>query len=718
MNMKYFNKFWLGIIALSALVSCADDSRPDYSVEKPESLVRLEYLKDYNVLKEHVDRTTNPNFKLGTGVLVDDFTETGLVYSLVVSNFDEMTAGWQMKHGAVVQSDGSLDLSRVENFISTAKDAGITIYGHALCWHSNQNAEYLNSTIAPTVIPGTGGPTWDVITSADFETDAASNYEYNQNAIVTFTDVGEGSDGEGRALKITNEEVRENDYDCQVFVTFSPAMEVGEVYELSMDVRSDVSTSFATQAHVVPYQYKYWELFGSISATTEWTTFTKQITVTEDILGTGAIAFNLGNTATSFYFDNINLAKYNESGGGGSSLEPSVITNTDFENGLSGWGGWGNGSSIALSDEGEGYGGTGYSFTFTNPSVTDFFNVQVAYDLSSLELESIYVLNFQVKASTSGSIRAEVQSSSDYSSDSFGTFEISEDWKEYTLNTTVSKENRNRFIISYGDFAGTVYIDNVTLCRINSNGNGEQIIEKTPEEKADTLSKALESWISGMMAVSKDYVKAWDVVNEPMDDGNPYELKTGVGKELEDDEFYWQDYLGKDYAVMAFKLARQYGNSNDKLFVNDYNLEYNIDKCKGLIEYVKYIESQGVSVDGIGTQMHISVNSDKEKIVEMFELLAATGKLIKVSELDIGVGVTTDEASDEDYIAQSEMYKFVIEKYFEIIPAAQRYGITIWSPLDSPDDSSWRAGEPIGLWNKTYDRKRAYAGFADGLAGE
>ena len=32
--------------------------------------------------------------------------------------------------------------------------------------------------------------------------------------------------------------------------------------------------------------------------------------------------------------------------------------------------------------------------------------------------------------------------------------------------------------------------------------------------------------MSGMLSVSKTYVKAWDVVNEPMDDGNPYELRT------------------------------------------------------------------------------------------------------------------------------------------------------------------------------------------------
>jgi GH35 family endo-1,4-beta-xylanase len=138
-----------------------------------------------------------------------------------------------------------------------------------------------------------------------------------------------------------------------------------------------------------------------------------------------------------------------------------------------------------------------------------------------------------------------------------------------------------------------------------------------------------------------------------------------------------------------------------------------------LIDYVAYIEGKGAVVDGIGTQMHISTTSDKQKIADMFTLLAATGKKIKVSELDMGIdGKKTAEATAADYQAQADMYKYVIDKYFEIIPAKQRYGITIWSPLDSPDNSSWRAGEPIGLWTGGFTRKPAYVGVAEALKGK
>ncbi|MNQ78204.1 Endo-beta-1,4-xylanase Xyn10C precursor [compost metagenome] len=410
------------------------------------------------------------------------------------------------------------------------------------------------------VIPSSGGPSWDLVIGADFETDNTSVYQSNTNAVSSFTAAGEGFNGTGRALKISNSAVRTNDYDAQLFLKF-PAVAVGERYELKMNVRSDLAASYPTQAHITPGAYKFYDFFGTISSTPTWTTYTKEITVTADMATSGALAFNLGKTATSFYFDNITLKKYNPLG-------------------------------------------------------------------------------------------------------------------------------------------------------------GSTIVEKTAEQKKVILTTALETWIKGMVSASKDYVKAWDVVNEPMDDTKPAQLKTAAGRtSIAADEFFWQDYLGKDYALQAFQFARQYGNADDIHFINDYNLESNIDKCKGLIDYVKYLEGKGAKIDGIGTQMHIIATADKAKIEEMFKLLAATGKLIKISELDMGFAgnVKTAQATAEQYAAQSEMYKYVIKKYFELIPAAQRYGITIWAPQDSPASSSWRAGEPIGLWTEGFVRKPAYVGAADGL---
>ena len=47
----------------------------------------------------------------------------------------------------------------------------------------------------------------------------------------------------------------------------------------------------------------------------------------------------------------------------------------------------------------------------------------------------------------------------------------------------------------------------------------------------------------------------------------------------------------------------------------------------------------------------------------------------------------------------------------EIIPSAQRYGITLSNPTDVGDKA-------YGLWTSTYNRKYTYIGFLQGLAGQ
>ena len=133
-------------------------------------------------------------------------------------------------------------------------------------------------------------------------------------------------------------------------------------------------------------------------------------------------------------------------------------------------------------------------------------------------------------------------------------------------------------------------------------------------------------------------------------------------------------------------------------------------------------------IDGIGTQMHISYYenpttqaSKKEHVVKMLQLMVATGKLVKISELDMGyvnnAGKTlkTSELTERQHKAMADYYEFIVSKYLEIVPPAQQYGITQWCPQDSPDNSFWRAGEPVGLWDADYNRKYTYAGFARGL---
>ena len=102
--MKYYSRILLLVMVAGVIVSCADAAFADYKTEKPESLKKYEYLNEYGDLKSYIDRTTHPDFKLGTGITVSDFLKQDLVYSLTVSNYDDVTAGNAMKYNSCVLS--------------------------------------------------------------------------------------------------------------------------------------------------------------------------------------------------------------------------------------------------------------------------------------------------------------------------------------------------------------------------------------------------------------------------------------------------------------------------------------------------------------------------------------------------------------------------------------------------------------------------------------
>ncbi|MDR6562190.1 MULTISPECIES: endo-1,4-beta-xylanase [unclassified Arcicella] len=711
------NKLYKVVLGLTTLMvtSCTKYEALEFSVIKPESATAQEDIDAYPALKSYINRTTYPNFKFGVALSLSDYVNKGVMYRLANKNFDEIVLGYEMKHGAVVQADGSLALDNVSKLLATAKDGGIAVYGHTLCWHANQNANYLKGVIAPLTVTAPSFPN-DLNTSA-LQSGVLSGWNATNNgagiSVANNTGMGTGT----KAIKLT---ATAGSSSATALQLVSPSINVvaGHKYEIVCYIKSDVAgegrISFEGLTNNTPQVD--WMKTGKASATfttgISWKEVRFQVS---DFTGTSIkLNFDLGyKPNVNYYIDVNNLYVYDTQG---TAVVTNLVANGDFETG-SGWGGYGGNSSRGITADGLGYNNKGKAFYVTMPAKTaNYWDAQTALDLGkNLNNGESYNLSFWVKGTAEGIIRPELQSPS-YASNGFGQIAVTKEWKLVDVSTTATAADRNKLVFSYGEFAGTVYIDNVVLKSSKATGGAITIAEKTAEEKSILVGGALDKWMSGMLAVSKPYVKAWDVVNEPMDDGKPYELKTGVGKTLATDEFYWQDYLGKDYAVTAFQLARKYGNASDILFINDYNLEYNLDKCRGLIAYVSYIEGKGAKVDGIGTQMHIDIKSDKTKIADMFKLLAATGKVIKISELDIGLGsVKTANATQAQYQAQAEMYKYVIDKYFELIPAAQRYGITLWSPLDSPANSSWRADEPIGLWTKDYVRKVAYSYVAESI---
>ena len=757
MIMKNSINKYFGLALLFISASCADDKFVDFKTEKPESIAQYEYLNAYDALKTYIDRSTHPNFKLGVGVAANDFLKGEMVRSVAVANFDEVVAGNAMKYASIVADDGSMDFGTVTKFVEAAKTSGLTVYGHTLCWHSQQNNKWLNSLIA------------------------------NKPKPVDPSSVN-------RVLHIVAGEPKDNVWDWEIYYDLDNVLEIGKQYSLTLRIKGSNPGAFSFWPGMKDGSNTHYG-FPECTSGEGWIDNTIVFTPTSSI---DRLRFCFGKLGGDLYFDDVVLKAdgseanllvnssfdeddishwttvswmglsygVEELGESGSTVWfESIITNGDAEGEdvscfYATEDGKGGPYAAPIGETGTGADGVGRAFivkSADNPAEdhsTQFF----VKANTVLKEGDICKLSFKYKADkAAGSDSQTHKKPGEYIFYDAGvSVNFTTQWQKFEKEFTVTEQMvTNEGVQPFQTIAwnlakfkeaNTYYFDDIEF-GIQKKAEG---IPLTPEEKKEVLTNELERWIKGMMEACGGSVTAWDVVNEPIsgggDDGNGnYALQSatnpddnGVGGQ----NFYWQDFLGDDYVRIPIKFARKYfaengGNSGDlKLFINDYNLESwwdNNKKVKSLINWIKRWESDGeTKIDGIGTQMHVSYilneadqKKQEESIVNMFELLAASGKLIKITELDMGIvekafgeGIKTELVTFEQYQKMSDFYKFIIQKYFEIIPVAQQYGITQWAATDSPADSGWRKGQPIGLWDLNYNRKHTYAGFADGLAGK
>lgn len=722
----------LGAMLLTAVAaastSCVDDTKLLFNVEKPASIAGMEYLNDYDVLKSYIKSSANPDFKLGIALAVNDYLKSGIVTRLANTNFHEMTAGNAMKYASCVGNDGMMNFDAVQNFVSAAKADGLTIYGHTLAWHAQQNNKYLNGLIAPIPLP------------------------VDPNASNKF-------------LHITVPEAGKNPWDREIYYDLAEPLVVGKEYVISMKAKATSTVSYNFWPGIIDGDTQY---LPSFSADNKWEetsiTFTANIPINR-------LRFCFGTFQGELCFDDVTLSSADDE----NLIEGGTFDTED----LSRWTrpGWMTSYSYEIGKEGND--NAGFCLTMTNTEKkNNNWDSQVWYQFASPLTEGkAYTFRAKVKATDTYNCTIFTQSSSGGAQGYPGGLNIGAEWADVSLTFTPGHGQVDKFTFNFGDFVGTIYVDDVVFSDgtsdiytssfenqsiegwtswsgyqgLSAEGEGyssnQTSIELTPEEKKDTLTWAMNNWVEGMMKATGGYVTAWDVVNEAISGGGNdegfYTLQSASNVSPEDakNNFYWQDYLGNvDYVRIVVAAARKHyaengGTAPLKLFVNDYNLESDWDdnkKVKSLVHWIEKWEADGVTkIDGIGTQMHVSCyanavtqKSKEDHVVKMFEILAESGKLVKISELDMGyidennTSVKTENMTEAQHKAMAEYYKFIVKKYFEIIPAAQQYGITQWCATDAPSDSGWRGGEPVGLWDSNYSRKHTYAGFADGLAGK
>ena len=719
--IKTINKILIaGLVSCgfsAALTSCADEfNTNNYAVDRPAKTAEYAYLNDYQPLKNYVDRSKNPNFKLGVGTTVADYLKQELVYALTNSNFDETEPGNAMKMASCVDDNGSMNFGTVSEYVSKATEAGLSVYGHTLAWHAQQPVKWLNSLlkdkeldIDPDALIETLTTTMDYSTMPDgpFPHYPMGCEPPIVNGALHFVPTGDWS--QFFIFPGGSNQLSEGNYVCRLYMKSDKDAD-GVQLTLQNGWGGDAQ-NVTVAIPVVAGDNVYDLQFPGITATPSagYDCILKPQTA-DAVLDVKKIEFYKLESPAVEVEQEVNFYPYEGKPDGPfphypMGCEPPIV----------------NGALHFVPDG-------NWSQFFVVPGGDN-----------QLE-EGDYVFYVDMAASKEASgVQLTVQNGWGGDAQNFtAAIPVEAGRHVYALKfpgLTGSPSKNYDCILKPQNADATLDFYSLKVCKVIKLNS----IPLTPEEKKDTLTWAMDRWISGMMEACDGNVKAWDVVNEAISGGNPdsegvYALQHGSEDNTTD--FFWQDYLGDiDYVRTAVALARLYGPDDIKLFINDYNLESDWDqngKLKSLIAWIKRWEADGVTkIDGIGTQMHISCyanpttqESKKAAIVNMFKLMAASGKLVRVSELDMGyVGadgksVMTADMTEEQHKQMAELYTFVVKSYLEIIPVAQQWGICQWCATDSPAGSGWRGGEPVGLWDLNYYRKHTYAGFANGLAGK
>ena len=785
------NKIMIPVVASAMLLTGCDDQIMQWGkpadhadVTKAEiPLAVKEVIANYDNIKDYAQQYT-PNMKIGIGMGADLYAnnENG-EGDLANANYQVFTPGNAMKNDAIMGNSGSLNFATVDKLLA-ALDGNMQLYGHNFFWHTQQNQTYLKSLIAPTLVVESDGDIANVLSgdASDFNGGSTGGWSaWGSNKNEAGAVAGAGQDG--TAALVLENKGDGNAWEAQCAYTFNDYLEMNKTYVIKFKAKS------TSPAGELQFQYQNGTTYSSqggyntFNVGTDWQTFQYEFTIDkyDDV---NRIILNFGKVGATYTIDDIQFGLKQE--------DPmnNVLAGdaSDFEGGTTGnWGSWGSNKESAEVEDGAGYNNS-KALALKNKGDGNAWEAQCAYTFDdALQGGKKYIIQFYAKStSAAGELQFQYQNGTTYSSQGgYNTFSVGTDWVKCEFTFTPAYDDANRIILNFGKVGATYYIDNIkfglaknqsTATRgiqyvLARNGKARKAtragskmyyVLKTPAEKQAALEGAMEAWVSGVAnhLKEKNVVPfGYEVINEPIADGsNMYRgLSEGTfgGTWTDDDgntqydaapteddangltlnwgsgHWYWGYYV-PDYHVKAFQLARKYLPADTKLFVNDYNLETSPKKLEALIKFAKEIDEKNGSpiVDGIGTQMHVTLNcSDdaeknaasiaelKAKVDAMFQTMAATGKLVRVTELDLSLGTGTP--SSNQYKAQSDAYRMIVESYKANVPEAQQSGITIWSLSDNEAEHEyWLKGQVPNLFDKDYKRKWAYKGFCDGIAGE
>jgi endo-1,4-beta-xylanase len=236
----------------------------------------------------------------------------------------------------------------------------------------------------------------------------------------------------------------------------------------------------------------------------------------------------------------------------------------------------------------------------------------------------------------------------------------------------------------------------------------QELVDSTPDwvetitDPAE-LRAVLDEHITTVVDHFEGRVASWDVVNEPL---------RGLGTTLYENHFH--RVLGPGYLAEAFEIAHAADPTAD-LMLNEVGALFFEPKFEALLGLATELVDQGVPIHGVGLQGHFLTPGfpiDRSVIADRISAFVDLGLFVETTELDMGVGT--------DGPAARALQR---QRYYDVVSACASVEgcrrITTWGFTDAHtwlDDFIGPGTAPL-LFDEHYERKPAYHGFRNGLAG-
>ncbi len=641
--------------------------------------------------------------KLGAAVTYWEYRNNPQVKDILKREFDAVTFGNEMKHDAIVNASGKFNFSSADEMVSWMKECGVDLFGHTLGWHQQQQIPYMNSLIAKA--------------SDNSESLLKANWNFESGTLDNYT-------ADGFSVTEVYTEVFGGNYSAKATkdgstLSFTAPVQEGSSYVFSfwakgpkgaqLSFTSDDGQSVSTAVSDSWLKYSV-EVPAGTSADPECLITADSGVIVDNlrIFGAGSGSGDDPGDEPSGYINPYAL-------GGGIDFEKYTAGTTAADLLADGFTQINGPDYVKVSGDFANSGSLSLRMDNSDGHATESWDVQVITPSWDIEGGKTYRVAWYARSNEGADLQIDIrlESGVSYYSSVYNQFpKMTSDWTYQWVDIGTKESDSSIQVAFYGatqaalyhiddiQVFDTVHAEETSTAAKGLKPNDLPAFKTTSSLDGETADDALgfvyKNWVYTMIEHFDAY--GWDVVNETFTENGQFRSKSNT---TDDKSFIWGTYFGgqKNFVDKAFAYAKDalslYGKTAD-LYINDYNLETSPSKRKALCDYA----ASNPDITGVGSQMHLDMKTPdlQNKIVQMLKDMVATGKKVRISELDI-------KCTGLD--AQAELYKFIFEQYIELVPDAQKGGITMWG-INDKDSWVGENNHPLLWMGSGYTRKPAY----------